>query len=744
MAKTLFFSEKKEHIFGHVFLVLDWTLMKRAENCVNCKINHITFQNDCLVFEFAKSKSNQRGENHVGPWHVYANPHQPWACPVLSLARYLFCYPDVLKGDMPLFDGTSSYSRYHNLFSNLLESLETELFDLGYLPGDLGTHSCRKGVATLIASGSTVCPPISSLCIRAGWTMGGMKDKYIFRAEAGDQYVGRCASLLDQLSKEFAVSPPYFDFSECSNELEKIERKKEINAYLRTTLPNVRKIKSQTWNVVLSCFATLCYHYNYLGRNLHKACILRASPVFYNINEKLLKMVRIAYPWASTIDTPTFTGIPPHVTLMSEFQKVSHELNTLRASLPKTISTMLDGRGFSSTGMNTDKVIDFFKKTSEEMVSQIIEKTNITLAKNENDDGFHNGVSYVMDEEEIASLTPYKNVTNLTKTEQALKSREEHKNSIAIMKKRKLKVGFHHGKLTILPVNFSFPRMTMNQLVLNWLVGNVEKNQPPYCALSAKDFGHDKRLHGPFCEMRMLMKYVECVARRHSCWLEKNVDRTNKKVTEMWDFIGNRFIIDPFRKKGGRRKETSWKTIYNRLSLANEFSRKHRTIYTNNPKDIIPLKTNLPPSSPPGLKDPPPQVQIPLIPQIPTINNVTKTNSPPSSPPGLKDPPDFSEILGEDSKDDSTLTNISTESDFSNYIADDKVTQLKRNAVGMFAVTNCETCPATTQHRCQYPVLNGKCFDVDMGIRICGRAICNLCLGESAKMRRCRYHRLCP
>ena len=120
LAKTLFFSEKKEHIFAHVFLVLDWTLMKRAENCVNCKINHISFRNDCLVFEFAKSKGHQRGENHIGPWHVYANPHMPWSCPVLSLARYFFAFPDVLKGDMPLFDGNSQYQRYHKLFFNLV------------------------------------------------------------------------------------------------------------------------------------------------------------------------------------------------------------------------------------------------------------------------------------------------------------------------------------------------------------------------------------------------------------------------------------------------------------------------------------------------------------------------------------------------------------------------------------------------------------------------------------------------
>ena len=47
--------------------------MKRAENCVNCKVNHIYFKNDSLVFSFAKSKGHQKGEKHVGPWHVYVS-----------------------------------------------------------------------------------------------------------------------------------------------------------------------------------------------------------------------------------------------------------------------------------------------------------------------------------------------------------------------------------------------------------------------------------------------------------------------------------------------------------------------------------------------------------------------------------------------------------------------------------------------------------------------------------------------
>ena len=73
-------------------------LDEEGRDCVNAKIKYITFRDDCLVFEFAKSKGNQKGKEHVGPWHVHANPEKPWLCPVVALARYLFCYPEILKG----------------------------------------------------------------------------------------------------------------------------------------------------------------------------------------------------------------------------------------------------------------------------------------------------------------------------------------------------------------------------------------------------------------------------------------------------------------------------------------------------------------------------------------------------------------------------------------------------------------------------------------------------------------------
>ena len=41
--------------------------------------------------------------------------------------------------------------------------------------------------------------------------MGGVKDKYLFRGCAGDQYVGQCACELNQIEQTFSVSTDYFD-----------------------------------------------------------------------------------------------------------------------------------------------------------------------------------------------------------------------------------------------------------------------------------------------------------------------------------------------------------------------------------------------------------------------------------------------------------------------------------------------------------------------------------------------------
>ena len=87
----------------------------------------------------------------------------------------LFTYPQLLKDDSSLFQGTSQYNRYAKLFLQMISNYKSELQQLGVEEGDLGTHSCRKGVATMVAAGCTVSSPIVSICVRAGWVIGGSK-----------------------------------------------------------------------------------------------------------------------------------------------------------------------------------------------------------------------------------------------------------------------------------------------------------------------------------------------------------------------------------------------------------------------------------------------------------------------------------------------------------------------------------------------------------------------------------------
>ena len=52
---------------------------------------------------------------------------------------------------------------------------------------------------------------MAAICLRAGWSMGPVKDQYIHYEKAGDQFVGRCATGISSRGKHFATSPVYWD-----------------------------------------------------------------------------------------------------------------------------------------------------------------------------------------------------------------------------------------------------------------------------------------------------------------------------------------------------------------------------------------------------------------------------------------------------------------------------------------------------------------------------------------------------
>ena len=58
-----------------------------CQNCINCKIDNIYFLRNDVLFDFAKTKTDQEGIKNVDyPWYVYDNPLDPFVSPVLGLA----------------------------------------------------------------------------------------------------------------------------------------------------------------------------------------------------------------------------------------------------------------------------------------------------------------------------------------------------------------------------------------------------------------------------------------------------------------------------------------------------------------------------------------------------------------------------------------------------------------------------------------------------------------------------------
>ena len=119
----------------------------------------------------------QGGEDHVGPWNLYVNPLNPFICPLLVLARYFLTFPETLKTSSAVFQGRSHYNCYSSAFLKFVSEHKLELHKLGVQHGDLGTHSCRKGVGKMVSAGCTISPPTILICIRCGWVMGGVKDE---------------------------------------------------------------------------------------------------------------------------------------------------------------------------------------------------------------------------------------------------------------------------------------------------------------------------------------------------------------------------------------------------------------------------------------------------------------------------------------------------------------------------------------------------------------------------------------
>ncbi|KAI2513130.1 hypothetical protein MHU86_1168 [Fragilaria crotonensis] len=380
----VWFLQERSHegIFSRAFLSLTWNLMCRGVNTCVC-LKHLLWKNDCFGLSFSHVKNDQDGSRNYHPRHIYANPDSYLLCCVTAIFEYLLCYPGLFKDEHSmLFPGPSQEERFSDNLTRVLEKHKDELLDLGYVPGDLGVHSIRKGAGTYASSGTTAAPSSVAVNNRGGWTLGGARDVYMLYERAGDQYVGRILSGMNVLSPKFGASCPDFIYhrdlleglsadeeaSETERQQDLLER--QVSESLMSCFGDLEKFISIRRTLRFG-LASVLHHFDegkrYHGADnadptnatsAHPLSPVCLSPVYRSRKIGALKArVRVVYPWetddVSKKCVMRLTGIPPHVVHLAQMRQLQESMATMPPMILEGVEKMLDDRTVSGTMSET-------------------------------------------------------------------------------------------------------------------------------------------------------------------------------------------------------------------------------------------------------------------------------------------------------------------------------------------------------------------------------------------------------
>ena len=530
LCQLMMASEDDEYIFGHCFLTLEWNLMARSDNVVHSHVNHLEWRDDCLLYYMLRSKGDQDGSLSSQPWHVYANPMRSDVCPILALGKYLLAYPQVTEGTK-LFSSSDPYQRFSKVLRKCLEDNEAVFNELGVDIDDIGTHSARKGAATHCSTGSTVSPPMASICLRAGWSMGPVKEKYIHYEKAGDQYVGRVVTGLNVNSVEFTVSPPYFNFPETNDAdgrgtgTSTIEE--DIKHAISSLILRGRNMSPQTFQLLTSCYASICYHYEHLDNTLHSRSRVRQSPLYQQCKDEWKAIAVVDYPWSAKAKTPSLTGIPPHIILLSKLQTISENIETFKTDFKEVLVSELDAREIGSNNFAAQRVID-----------------ELTTTRNQIRD-------MIRDQGRSPTIEPTRGTTGGRGT--------------TIVRPQGPGWHVYGGGFHMLPKDWRIPSMTFVQFILMWLCGDPDNGVPPLSKVTTYHWkDHATQHRRVAADMKYIMGHVKRSAESRNTWNTPSHNWTVGETLRAYESVKALFM---YKGRNGtarsRFEEFSWRTVVN-------------------------------------------------------------------------------------------------------------------------------------------------------------------------------------
>jgi integrase len=514
LSKSFLQYRDPEYVFGHFFLSICWNLMCRASNAVNIRFSHLEWKEDALGVYFAQMKNDQTGERPRDPRHVYANPLNPSICPILAFGLYLICFPNVLE-ESDLFPGGSQYERFrHNLNSLFKKSdVASELHARGISPADLGTHSIRKGIATWLTSGSTVCPPITPVHLRLGWALPGVTGTYMRYEAAGDQYVGRAAAGLPILEASFATLPPFF-----------IARTHAIDTAISLCFPTVPPAMQR---IVEFSVASLVYHHDFLKSTLHPDHIVFKTSLFQQpdlVRElQTLVQCRISKPG----DPISATGIPAHILHLVTLENMQAELSQVVPAInnivPAVVNGVMDGLEERAIEANT-----ITRTGARDIFSNVLQESGVI--------------------DMVAQLQNFREAVQLENL-----NTEVHSNQVYS----------YSNRLHVLPENFKWPKGTVLTAWQYWCIGSIQDGYPPLRKISSSDISNTQ-VKRRFSDFSYLNQKIEDFVKEKNEWIE---NPTALEVNHMYE-IGKKAVSLPHLTSKNRKRRTAqlfWATVVKEL-----------------------------------------------------------------------------------------------------------------------------------------------------------------------------------
>ena len=269
---------------------------------------------------------------------------------------------------------------------------------------------------------------------------------------------------------------------------EEVQLEQELESFLKERLPNYDNIRKATLNLARVLLATVCYHHQYLKATLSQSSLFRASTMFRNIPDNLFKYARVKFPWTQTRYTPLFTGLPPHVLLLADNERIMAKIASIQAGMREDMTALLRDRDPVSNVVSNaillklDSISTQIAQSSGRFNGSGGERMEVDVGGDAHD---------IVDEEmELHANDTNQSLANETYTARSVRLQRQKEKEKTVVKARRLKVGYFKNRLQVLPANWVFPSMTCYQLVINWLTTDFENNVPAFRLLKAADVKH--------------------------------------------------------------------------------------------------------------------------------------------------------------------------------------------------------------------------------------------------------------